>query len=305
VYGGDANYQPSNSAPTTLQLKFPAPSLVLTPPSETATPGQSTTIVATWGGANKTIAPTGAVTFVGGITQLPVAGNVAYTTTTDADGNAALQATLMFSPTYSDQYYATYAGDANYPSVAGGLTAAVNVQGSDFRLVTSQSSSLTIPSPGLGERIFLAVAGQSNYAGTVNFSGASCAGLPRETTCVFDPPSITGTNFTGLTITTQAPQAIARPGHGDSHGFRGKAASLGIPFAALLLGTVSFGKQLRNRLFCLLAFALALTLVSCGGGGFGGGGSTDPGTPVGTYTVTVTATSGSLTHSVSFPLTVN
>jgi pro-kumamolisin-like protein len=56
------------------------------------------------------------------------------------------------------------------------------------------------------------------------------------------------------------------------------------------------------RLMGWLAFVCLLGVVGCGGGGSQG--TADPGTPLGASTVTVTSTSGSISHNVTFTLTV-
>ena len=54
---------------------------------------------------------------------------------------------------------------------------------------------------------------------------------------------------------------------------------------------------------------LTLALAGCGGGGTSANVTPNPGTPAGTYPLTVTGTAGSgsstLSHSVTFMLTVN
>jgi peptidoglycan/LPS O-acetylase OafA/YrhL len=79
----------------------------------------------------------------------------------------------------------------------------------------------------------------------------------------------------------------------------------GALLACILLLLIS-GKKRRVKLaFGLLAFALlAAAFVACGGGS-----SVTPpintGTPTGTWTVTVTGTSGTLSHTLNVPVTVD
>jgi hypothetical protein len=144
----------------------------------------------------------------------------------------------------------------------------------------------------------LTVTGQPGFSGTINFSAASCAGLPRESTCSFNPASVTNSGSTTLTVSTTAAHSASLEGPA------GWTTSL----AATLAGIFLLGKRPRrrnwSRLLSLSAVACLITIVSCGGGSGGGGRNNDPGTPPGTSTVTVTATSGTLTHTATLTLTI-
>jgi hypothetical protein len=205
---------------------------------------------------------------------------------------------------------ASYAGDSNYPSNGGGGLANITVTGTDFALVPGASPSL-ITHPGEAGGVLLFVQGQSNYNLTINFSSASCSGLPRESSCSFSPSSITGSGSTNVTFNTMAPHALAT--NLKTHS-RSKLllTALGMPFAGLLLIGISRRRSWRATALCL-ALGILFIGAGCGGsggssGGGGGGGSTDPGTPLGTYPVTITATAGSgssaITHTISFTLIV-
>jgi hypothetical protein len=248
--------------------------------------------------------PTGTVPFIYWGPMSPVAGNETYSATTDSNGNVALRASLTFVPGASTSIAATYNGDSNYPSAAGGGLVDITVTGSDFALVPSLSS-LTI-NPGGGGVVLLYVQGQSSYSGTINFSSTSCSGLPRESTCSFNPASVTGAGYTGLTLSTIAPHAFATKLERNSR-YKGLIFALSLPFTALLLIGTSRRRTWRGMAVCILGGGLLVGL-GCGGGsnggGGGGGGNTDPGTPPGSYVITVTATSGSFTHSTAFTLVV-
>ena len=145
----------------------------------------------------------------------------------------------------------------------------------------------------------LQIGGQSNYTGTINFTSASCSGLPRESSCTFSPPSVTGTGSTFATISTMAPHAALILHASTNYQW---VATLGFLFAGMLL-LPGIPVKKRVSIFLTVAMSALLAVVlGCGGGGGGGGG--DPGTPQGSYNVTVTASSGSLTHTASFTLKI-
>jgi hypothetical protein len=130
----------------------------------------------------------------------------------------------------------------------------------------------------------------------------ACTGLPELTTCTFTPRSVTpgsSNATTTLTVATTGPNG-ALLGTSDR---RLLATWLG--FGSLGLFVVARGTPRRGRARIFLAFLLfgilAFTLVACGGST-----ATSPtSTPPGAYPVSVTANSGSVSHEVTFQLTVN
>jgi hypothetical protein len=144
----------------------------------------------------------------------------------------------------------------------------------------------------------LTVTGQPGYSGTINFSAASCSGLPRESTCSFNPAAVTSSGTTTLTVSTTA-----------AHSARLECPAwwttgFGTMAGIFLLGSGS-RRRAGKRVLALIAVSCVVTIVGCGdGGGHSSGGNTDPGTPAGSSTVTVTAVNGTLTHTTTFTLTV-
>jgi len=225
---------------------------------------------------------------------------------TDGSGNiqsggltaAAAVATLVTAlPTGQNVITAQYSGDSNYAASSSAPTT-VTVQ-ADFTFAAT-TTAITIANPGGSGTTMLTITGQPGYTGTINFSAASCAGLPRESTCSFNPASVTNSGSTTLTVTTTAPHSARLEGPA------GWTTSLGITLAGIFLLGSGSKRRAWSRLLSLMAVAGLIMIASCGGGGSGrgGGGNTDPGTPAGSSTVTVTATSGTLTHTVTFNLTV-
>lgn len=305
TYSGDSNYAGSTSAAYSVKVQFPSPLLSMTPSAVTVAAGGSVTISAIVDTRLPNVpVPTGPVPFINWGPMTPVTGTETYSTIADSSGNVALQASLTFVPASSMNVGASYAGDANYPSAAGGGLIYVTVTGSDFILLPIQDS-VTL-SPGQQNGFSIYVQGQSTYNGTINFSSTSCSGLPQESSCVFNPASITGSGSTNLSVTTTAPHPAAA--------LRSSSAGGMFTMSVALVGILLFPlRRSGKRLLPLIAMTALLVIVpSCGGGGGGsgssggggGGGTTDPGTPAGTYIVKVTATSGSLSHSFTFTLTV-
>lgn len=146
----------------------------------------------------------------------------------------------------------------------------------------------------------------------------SCTGLPSQSTCVFNPTSVTpGANpaTATLTITTTA------PGMGPPAGPQGvrwsppPVAVLALLLMVALLFAVALSARAARRApawqqacFLLAIVILAGVVVSCGGGGGGGGGPAppppNPGTPTGTFNVTVRGVSGGITKTATVALTV-
>ena len=162
--------------------------------------------------------------------------------------------------------------------------------------LTTAASSMTVNS-GSQSTLALTVTPVYGFNSTVGFS---CSGLPAGSSCSFNPSSVTPSGSAAvvqMTITaaarvssTQAPWRPSVPGM----------------TILAIIGLFGVGRMKRARYLAasvLMAFLL-LAISSCGGGG--GSGSTQNPTlsPIQTI-VTVNATSSSVTHSVTFSLTVN
>ncbi len=138
------------------------------------------------------------------------------------------------------------------------------------------------------------------FAGTIAFtctvpasmSHASCSATPVQIT---DASAMNST----FTLSTAGPAYVAAGRHGT--GWYG--ASFGLVFAAFLWCGIPAGRRRRMLMALLLLGLLMGGAMSCGGGA-NTRGQIDPGTPAGDYTLTVTATSGSASHTMSVPVTV-
>jgi|HubBroStandDraft_6_1064221.scaffolds.fasta_scaffold10401_3 subtilase family serine protease len=243
-----------------------------------------------------------------------VTGTVTFTLTSSGTigspsvVNGQAQLTTSTLPLGSDSISTQYSGDANYAASAAVGVLGVNVTpGPNFN-ITFAPAAVNVSSPGASATTVVTVAGSNGYNGAINFSAASCSGLPSESSCSFSPASVTGSGTTTLTVSTTAPSSLVPASrHTDLGGWQ--TAAGGFRFLLLAIALFALGIQSRRHRSNLATTALTLTLLiaiaACGGGGSGTG-PTNPGTPVvQNQTITVTATSGTTTHTFTFALNIN
>jgi len=305
TYSGDTDYASSSDSLLQTVLVFPTTTSVTTS-NASITQGASVTLTAqvtsTHAGAPGL---TGTVQFSSAITAQGT-DNPLGAAVTVTNGQAQLTTTSI--PAGTQLIFALYSGDPNYAtSIAS--TAEVVAAAPDFS-ITFAPASVNISSPGASATTTVTVTGSNGYNGVINFSAASCSGLPSESSCSFSPASVTGSGTTMLTVSTTAPSLLVPLSrHIDFGGWRTTTGAL--RFFLLVVALCALGIQSRRRRWNLATTALSLILLigiaACGGGGSGGGtGPTNPGTPVVTnQVVTVTATSGTTTHTFTFTLNVN
>jgi hypothetical protein len=292
-YGGDASFKPSNSTAVSVTIAKGSTTTSLTSSSSSLGQGSSVTLTATVNTSSLGNAPGGTVTFFSGTTQLGSAPTFGGFNSRTGIVNATASLTTSQLPNGQDSITAQYGGDTNYTASTSSAVI-VNVQ-PDFAFSGSAPSIST--SPGGSGTLTLTITGQTGYNSTINFTSASCTGLPRESKCSFNPSSVTGSGTTTLTATTTAPRAAMLNGSGWW------ATGTGFTLAAVFL----CGIPRRRRWSVLASFIVAgflMTGLGCGGGGGSSGGGGDPGTPRGSYDVVVTATAGALSHTVNFTLNV-
>jgi hypothetical protein len=308
-YGGDQGFDSSTSPAVNVTVTQAATTTAVVSSSSSVVQGGQVLLTATVNTVSGGVAPSGNVPFFVNGSPLSAQGAIS-TYLTYGVGNiqtgslltAQLKVVGWFNlPLGQNNITAQYTGDANYVGSTSSATI-VNVQ-ADFAIAPA-APVVTISSPGGSGTLMLAVTGQSGYNSTINFTAASCSGLPNESTCSFNPAAVTGSGSTTVTVTTTA----AHTAKLESPGWWG--ASLSMTLAGVLLLGGGSKRRWLGRLLSVLAFAFLITIGGCGGGGSsssgggGGGGNHDPGTPVGISTVTVTATGGSVTHTVTFTLNV-
>ena len=253
--------------------------------------GTTVTLTATVAQGNAATAPTGTVTFQDGATALGPA--VAL--------NASATASLVSGPLTAGLHNITaaYSGDANF--AAGTSTVVVIDVGAPDYSVSIPNSSATI-SAGQSATINIDVAPQHGFSGAITFS---CTGLPANSSCSFNPASVTPNGSaasTTLTISTAARSLAASVRPVRKPGAPVFATALLAIFGVILLGA---GKKRKWQSVTLMLCALALIggLIACGGGNPPPPVQTQ-GTPAGTFSVVVTATSGGTSHTSTVTLTV-
>jgi hypothetical protein len=272
TYNGDSNYAKSTSSAQNIAVQYPPPTVVLNPYSQTVSYDGTATVTALVDTTNKTVHPTGTVTFNG-----TSAGSVACASATDASGNFACQATGTFKVTSSSSIQVSYSGDANYPSSYSWASITMpdfmfNASGW-IQLSAGQSQTLTVT--------FTSVNGLS---GTVSTLG--CSGLPAETTCAFNPAQVTlPSNGSVSTTLTVATTALGQSRKAASKARAISALTWPITAPLMLLGACLVGlrfprRRARRVVAASTLMGLALVLLSCGGGSSGGGGGGGINNPV-------------------------
>ncbi len=304
-YNGDSGLNASTSAAVPITVTQAPTTTSVVSNSSSVAQGTPVTLTATVSTTSGGFFPLGNVTFLSGGTPIAVPGNPVPTNGTNGRGSiqsgafTAAQSTASMMTTLpigQNVITAQYSGESNY---TGSISAAttVNVQ-ADFDF-TASASTITIARPGGSGTATLTITGQPGYSGIINFSAASCSGLPRESTCSFNPASVTNSGTTTLTLATTA----AHSARLESPAWW--TTSFGATLAGIFLLGSGSRRRAWRRLLSLIAVSCLITIASCGGGGgSSSGGNTDPGTPAGSSMVTVTASNGTLTHMAAITLTI-
>jgi len=320
LYNGDSTFAVSTSNTVTQVVNAAgkgATTTTVTSSQNPSTSGQSVTFTATVTSQTPGT-PTGTATFFDGAAQLGSAVTL--------NGSAATFTTTSLS-TGSHSITAQYSGDATFAAGASSaLTQVVNAASgaADFT-VTAVPTTLTVIAgqPGLVSLTITPVNGSTQ---TINFN---CNGLPQESSCSFQPASVTldGVHNSADTLTIQTQGRAGREEFGSAPGgtWPGAVAmplvsALSVlafvamwltPFVVVAFGllpaasnaalraivTALAPRNLRAVSLWIAALALVtFALAACAGG--------RRLTPAGNYTVDVTIASGGDTHQVPVTLTV-
>jgi subtilase family serine protease len=301
TYAGNSSYNGSTSATDMITVTQALPTAVIaTANPTTVQSGAPVTLTALVLTNSSGLAPSGAVQFLNA--GVPVTGAVNYTATNGSSiGPAFLTATLTTSFTANATITAQYAGDANYQGLttATALQIQLSTSPPDFSLKASPSNSITITAPGQSGSTFISATPIAGFTGTITLT---CA-LPSTMTygiCSLSTTYIFPGGSTIVTVSTTSPSTTFRPLNRPSWFI----PSAGTLFACIFLLLIPRKKRRAKLAFGCLVFALlAAALVACGGKTSSPLPSS-PGTPPGSYAATVTATSGTLTHSLTIPVTV-
>jgi subtilase family serine protease len=180
----------------------------------------------------------------------------------------------------------------------------------DF-ILSSSDPSVTIPSSSSSGTITISITSVNGFSGTIDFSSASCSGLPSGFTCTFPASASLAAGQTiteTVSIQPSAPGAVSPASRGF---WNGDPRSIEIPLeCALALATLAFAFS-RRRQFRWLAIGVLFVglgvAAGCGGGGSNSsspGGNNSGGTGANTTTATMTVASGGTSHTMNFQVTV-
>ena len=260
-YSGDQNYTASTAPTTSITVQYPTPAATITPSVQNVNSGATASVSALIDTTNKTAYPTGTITFVNWNTGAVLGGPTACTSTKDSSGNYACQASTSFTVTSAVFVIAQYSGDTNYPATSSG-TAQINVN--DFQLTTGGANPV---SQGSSTQAFIYVTPLGAFNSPV--SNFSCSGLPAETTCSFNPTTVTGNpGTTTVTITTTAAgqSRMMRRAANERPRVPWMATAI-FPLLGLCVIGIPAWRRKRGLLSALMLVTLFILLPSCGGSG--------------------------------------
>jgi len=287
-YNGDANYAASSSSAQTIKVLNPTTTSV-TASSTNVVFGNTVTLTAIVDTNVKSPVPTGGVQFFGSYDGT-FPGTVSYQNITDANGNAALQATQVVAPKGSEDVGAIYPGDNGFASSSGPsspiyvtvVTPDFNVTPAQFNVTATagQPSNTTVtvtPVTNLSSQVQLSVSNPFVLGVTcgVNPSTVSLSNQQPSTaalSCNVPAPS------SSTTVTSELLPPLSGPGSGPR--FWANRNSWRTSAVATVLGVILFllPLRLRMRRFSYACFTVGLVglMIGCGGGsgtgGSGGGG---------------------------------
>jgi subtilase family serine protease len=292
-YSGDTKYVGSVSSVVSVDMVIPT-SVGLNASSSVLQPGQSVTFT-----AQLTPTQTGGPAATGSVRFSANGANIGNAVALSSSGQAQLTTNSL--PWGAVQIAATYSGDADYSVSSGTLTETVI----PF-MISANPTVISVSSPGQSGSTTLTFAAQSNFTGSAALSSSVCSNLPPESTCSFNPSTVSFTSSTTtvpvtLTIATTAPSSLVPSRVRFMPGTRSRSPEM-VFVCVVGLCVVLLATTRRSRLLAIVAFAAIVSTIGCGGGngGSGAAGSSSTGTPAGNYTdVTLTVTVNGATQSIN------
>jgi hypothetical protein len=278
-YTSDHSFNASASAPTAFTITQAATTTApVAASANTIGVGSSITLNANISTGTATLpsfgaAPTGTVSFYSNGTLVgspqPVVGMAGTGTFTGVSSglgikpsSAAASLTTTSLPAGSDTITAVYNGDANYAASPASAGVVVTVLPPDFSI----SAPAVTVKQGQSQTIVITVTAQSGFNGMVgNFT--CTAGLPAGTNCsAANPPMITGSGTTTLTITTTPLGQRQMMRHAANEDRKNGWIAMAMLW---LVGLCLIGAPVRRSRKVSLVAIVVLVLVllpSCGGG---------------------------------------
>ena len=180
----------------------------------------------------------------------------------------------------------------------------------DFTL-SPQAPSVTVTA-GSTAMVPLNIQAADGFSGTVT---VTCSVSAPASNCEAIPKMVSAGGSTTLSITTTARTLL--PPRGVSWRIPQYGSLFFVPIALLLwfiaasrLGPARLRPWNLSLPLAVLALYFLLQLSGCGGGGStggggGGGGGSQQGTPAGNYTLIIIGSSGTTSHQIAVPFTVN
>ena len=302
-YSGDANWNPSTSAPQSVSPSLLPSTMTLTSNVTTALAGVNIVFTATvFTTVTNTVGPTGNVTFYdtynGSAIQL---GNPTPLTPNGPNESIArLSTTGLLAGGHS--VYAVYGGDANFGNATSSplAIAIYGLQPDDG------APDLTLH-PGQTGQVVMLLGLVGGFNGTVSFGCTPPANA--EITCSFNPVTLAGGGSTTMSIVTTAPTVAATTSK-LAHQLGGWSTVAGphAGCAVLLYGTRTQGGGSPRCCWCSSPWALRQTLAAARVRTRTRHTVSDPGTPLGTqiFTVTTAGSDGvnSVRHSYQYQITI-
>lgn len=274
-YAGNAQFGAS-SASINQVINPIASAITLTSSLNPSRSGDNVTFTATVTSAGG--APTGTVNFLDGgaalgLGTLSPQGIATFSTSTLSVGTHAITAAYQGAPAFN-------------PSTSTPLSQVVQALPPDFSLQISPT--LITAFRGINATYGVTLTSVNSFTGVVTFT-CTVGGAP-QTTCSFNPPTLTGSGNTILSVRT-----------GFAHA-QNRTSQSTLVMAGLLCCLLIRRKKWQSTAFLLLVLLAGISgLSGCGANG-------NLGTTPGTYTITVTGTSASggtpLTHTVTALLKV-